>query len=76
MTPAMTDTDQLIDDAKTAIRIHDGVLALKAERDRLREALAFYANPNNYKGLPPGYSFVPIDKDGGEFARSALETEG
>jgi hypothetical protein len=36
----MTDrTDQLIEDAQRTIRIHEGVLALKAERDRLRSAL-------------------------------------
>jgi cell wall assembly regulator SMI1 len=29
-------TDQLIEDAQRAIYIHDGVLALKAERDQLR----------------------------------------
>lgn len=36
----MTDrTEQIIEDANTAIRIHDGVMALKAENERLRAAL-------------------------------------
>jgi hypothetical protein len=67
--------DQLVEDARRAIKIHDGVLALKAENERLRDALAFYANPDSYKGLPPGYAFVPIDKDSGALARAALETK-
>jgi hypothetical protein len=43
MTSAMITSrvDQLIDDARRAIFIHDGVLALKAENERLREALQF-----------------------------------
>lgn len=42
------------------------------EIKRLRAALRFYADAENYKGLPPGYAFVPIDKDSGELARATL----
>lgn len=48
---------------------------LKDALDEARDALAFYANPDNYKGLPPGYAFVPIDKDSGASARSVLNED-
>jgi hypothetical protein len=32
--------DQLVEDARRAIKIHDGVLALKAERDELWQILS------------------------------------
>ena len=52
------------------------------ERDRLREALEFYADPDTYKATPSGsqnswgnYEVIdyPIGDDEGEIARAALE---
>lgn len=57
----------------------------EAERDRLREALRFYADPDNYddEGAPGEWLTIPsnpsnggeeydFDPDGGERARAAL----
>jgi hypothetical protein len=56
---------------------------LERERDRMREALEFYANPDNYlKGASPMTPYVdgklPALKgryDGGDIARAALKSE-
>lgn len=64
------------------------VQKLTAENERLRDALAFYADPKNYKGefVPGGRSergtyvlehhINLVRKDAGNIARSALETQG
>lgn len=53
---------------------------LVAERDRLREALDFYASNSTYiEGLPPQGSFdgpTPIHLDSGRRARAALSATG
>jgi hypothetical protein len=56
--------------------VAEAVEAERAKAKKLVSALCFYANPNNYKGLPPGYAFVPIDKDSGALARAALDEKG
>jgi hypothetical protein len=72
--------DQLVEDARRAIKIHEGVLALKAERDRLRDALRDIAldkpvsecetfRPN----LSGAHEHLNLLRD---FARRALEQEG
>jgi len=59
----------------TAAAVPDELERAAVEIERLRTALCFYANPSSYNGLPPGYAFVPIDKDSGELARAALNED-
>lgn len=83
----------LIDEAATAlsagvkVKADNQVQKLTADNERLREALAFYADPKNYKGefVPGGRSergtyvlehhINLVRKDAGNIARSALETQ-
>ncbi len=49
---------------------------LESQRDKLREALAFYANPKTYEpqGHPQiDYEITAINSDRGKRARAALE---
>jgi hypothetical protein len=49
------------------------VLELRADNVRLREALAFYADPETYEGHAVGYEWAAaIENDNGARARAAL----
>ena len=61
----------------------DKLQAAEAEEDRLREALAFYANPKNYEWTSTvrdcgccSDTFQPVIEDGGQRARAAFTTKG
>lgn len=52
------------------------IWALQQENAKLRNVTAFYANKKNYVRDQYSKSFVrtaPIDRDGGQMARKALE---
>jgi len=52
----------------------DRIEALEAENLRLREAIAFYANPDNY--ISSMWSSNPLSRDNGRRARAVLGEGG
>lgn len=61
-----------VENAKMIVERVNGYEALVAERDRLREALQFYANPEIYKPHPDGLAFDRRDLS--FHARATLST--
>lgn len=60
---------------KQAEKLLEAKKKLRAENERLRKVLAFYANEHNYLGIPVGrwVEPSPIKQDEGKLAREALE---
>ena len=74
-----TYTDEEMDLLLIGIKEGDAKFAnLQAENERLRKALRFYADKNNYEPLDrpiakQGYCISPVETDDGEKAREALK---
>lgn len=51
------------------------IKALKAENERLREGLRFYANPQNHTSYMGENDVSPVENDFGQIARELLKEE-